>query len=210
MTQVKTCFDCKMFEVPNWVAYLNGENGPRGTPSHEALSVSYQGALEISAVAGQPSSLGRNYFCTPRLVEKSHLVMRGADLPKDHSIQLFTDASNEGWGAHLEQTSTKGSVVRQGNKATHKCSRAEGSFSGPSKVEGPVSEPNSVSCHRQLNSGDLRSPVEDHDLVPSLPDNTNGQTHSRVSECDGRPAVQVQPSSVRCSNRSVSFGSLLM
>ena len=32
-----------------------------------------------------------------------------ADLhPKDHSIQLFTEASNEGWGAHLEQTSTKG------------------------------------------------------------------------------------------------------
>ena len=36
-------------------------------------------------------------------------MMRGTDLhPKDHSIQLFTDASNEGWGAHLEQTSTKG------------------------------------------------------------------------------------------------------
>ena len=29
-------------------------------------------------------------------------VMKGADLhPKDHSIQLFTNASNEGWGAHL-------------------------------------------------------------------------------------------------------------
>ena len=36
-------------------------------------------------------------------------VMRGADLhPKDHSIQLFTDASNVGWGAHLDQSSTKG------------------------------------------------------------------------------------------------------
>ena len=37
-------------------------------------------------------------------------VMKGADLhPKDHSIQLFTkDASNEGWGTHLEQASTKG------------------------------------------------------------------------------------------------------
>ena len=35
-------------------------------------------------------------------------VMRGADLhPKDHSIQLFTDASNGGWGAHLDQSSTK-------------------------------------------------------------------------------------------------------
>ena len=30
-TQVKTCFDCKMFDVSNWVASLNGENGPRGT-----------------------------------------------------------------------------------------------------------------------------------------------------------------------------------
>ena len=36
-------------------------------------------------------------------------VMKGSDLhPKDHSIQLFTDASNEGWGAHLEQNSTQG------------------------------------------------------------------------------------------------------
>ena len=36
-------------------------------------------------------------------------VMKGSDLhPKDHSIQLFTDTSNEGWGAHLEQSSTQG------------------------------------------------------------------------------------------------------
>ena len=26
--QVKTCFDCKMFDVANWVASLNGKNGP--------------------------------------------------------------------------------------------------------------------------------------------------------------------------------------
>ena len=36
-------------------------------------------------------------------------VMKGADLHhKDHSIQLFTDAPNEGWGPHLDQSSTKG------------------------------------------------------------------------------------------------------
>ena len=35
--------------------------------------------------------------------------MKGADLhPTDHSIQLFTDASNEDWGAHIDQRSTKG------------------------------------------------------------------------------------------------------
>ena len=72
-TQVKTCFDCKMFDVANWVACLNGENGPRGMPLHEALSVSPQGALEISSVVGQSPSLDRNHFSTPRMVEDSDL-----------------------------------------------------------------------------------------------------------------------------------------
>ena len=70
-TQVKTCFDCKMFDVSNWVASLNGEDGPGGTPSHEALSISSQGALEISSVIGQPPSLDRGHFCTPGLVAES-------------------------------------------------------------------------------------------------------------------------------------------
>ena len=69
--------------------------------------------------------------------------------------------------------------------------------------------PNSSSCNGQLDSGsvykqtrgnslsrNVRSPVEDHDLVPPLSHNIKGQTHSRVSECDGRPPIQVQPSAV--------------
>ena len=55
---------------------------PEGV-SHEALSVSPQGALEISSVAGQPPSTKK--------------------------------------------------------KVTHKCSRVEGVFPGPSKFQGPVS-----------------------------------------------------------------------
>ena len=36
-------------------------------------------------------------------------MTKGVDLhPKDHNIQIFTDASNESWGAHLEQVFTKG------------------------------------------------------------------------------------------------------
>ena len=36
-------------------------------------------------------------------------VIKGADLhPKDHRIHIFTDTSNEGLGAHLEQISTQG------------------------------------------------------------------------------------------------------
>ena len=105
-------------------------------------------------------------------------------------------------------------MVRQGKKATHKCSRAEGGFSGPSKIQGLVSKPNSVSCNRQLNSSSLHkqarrnplgedvcSPVENHDLVPSSQDNIKSQAHSRVSECNGRLTVQVKPSPV---NRMVT------
>ena len=135
-------------------------------------------------------------------------VMTGADLhPKDHSIQLFTDAS-------LRPKFYQGSVVRSGKKASHKCPRIEGGLPGPSRLQGPVPESNSVGCDGQLNSGSLHqqtrgntlgrdvcSPVEDHDLVPSLSHNIESQAHSRVPECDGRPAIQVQPSAV---NRMVS------
>ena len=32
MLKVKTCFDCKMFDVANWVARLNREDGSGGMP----------------------------------------------------------------------------------------------------------------------------------------------------------------------------------
>ena len=105
-------------------------------------------------------------------------------------------------------------MVRLGKKATHKCPRIEGGLTGPSRLQGPVPEPNSASCYGQLNSGSLHqqtrrnslsrdvcSPVEDYDLVPSLSHNIESQAHSRVPECDGRPSVQVKPSAV---NRMVT------
>ena len=117
-------------------------------------------------------------------------------------------------GRSLRSKFYKGSVDGPGKKATHKRSRVEGGLPGPSKLQGPVPEPNSASCNGQLNSvgihkqmrrsslsRDVRSPVEDHDMVSSLSHNIKSQTHSRVSQCDGRPPVQVEPSAV---NRMVT------
>ena len=206
-TQVKTCFDCKMSDVANWVDCLNGEDGPGGTPSHEALSVSSQGALEISSVAGQPPSLNINHSCTSRLVAKSHKRderFRPSSQRPQHPT-LYRHLKRR-LGHSLRTNLYKGSVVRQGKKATHKCSRVVGGLAGPSKLQGPVSEPvlvamdKSTVVHKQTRrnslSRDVRSPVEDHDMVPSLSDNIKSQTHSRVSECDGRPSIQVEPTSV--------------
>ena len=78
-------------------------------------------------------------------------------------------------GRSLRSKFYKGSVVRPGKKATHKRPRIEGGLPGPSKLQGPVPEPNSASCNGQLNSGSLHKqtrrnslsrdvccPVEDH------------------------------------------------
>ena len=209
-TQVKTCFDCKMFDVTNWVARLNREDGPGGMPSYEALSVSPQGALEISSVVGQPPSSDRSHFSTPIVVVESHNHDERCRPPSQRpQYPTLYRRLKQRMGRSLRASLYKGSVVRQGKKATHKCSRTEGGFSGPAKFQGPVSKPNSVGCYGQLNSsslhkqtrrnplsGDVCSPVEDHDLVLSLPDNIKSQTHFRVSECDGRPSAQVEPSPV--------------
>ena len=201
-SQVKTWFDCKMFDVAYWVACLNRENGPRGMPSHEALSVSPQGALEISSVTGHPPSLDRNHFSTSRLVVKS-LKCDERCIPSSQTPQYPTLYKRR-LGRSLRSKFYKGTVVRSGKKATHKHSRVEGHLPGPSKLQGPVSEPNSQlnsgSLHKQTRrnslSRDVRSPVEDHDMVSSLSHNIKSLTHSRVSECDGQPPVQVERSGV--------------
>ena len=80
-------FDCKLFEGSNWVVHLNGEDGSGETPSHETLSVSPQGALEIFLVFGHPPSLVRDHFSSPRVVVKSRKCYEGhRPSPQDHSI----------------------------------------------------------------------------------------------------------------------------
>ena len=142
--QVKTCFDCKMFDVANWVASLNGENGPGGTSSHEALSVSSQGALEISSVARQPPSLDRSHCSPPGLVAKSlkhdERCRPSSQRPQYPTLYRRLKRRLE---PSLRPKFYKGSVVRSGKKATHKI---EGGLPGPSRLQGPVPEPNSVSC----------------------------------------------------------------
>ena len=170
----------------------------------------------------------RNHFSTPRLVGKS-LKNDERCRPSSQRPQYPTlyRRLKRRLGCSLRSKFYKRSVVRPGKKATHKRCRVEGGLPGPLKLQGPVPEPNSASCNGQLNtrslhkqtrrnslSRDVRSSVEDHDMVSSLSHNIKSQTHSRVSECDGRPPVQVEPSLVNrmvtASNTYVSSGSLLM
>ena len=141
-------------------------------------------------------------------------VMRGADLhPKDHRIQLFTDPSNEGWGAHLDQNSTKG-LWSDWEKRLHinilelkAVSLALRSFKDQCQNQTVLVATDNSTVVAYINkqggthSAEMCAPVEDHDMVSPLSHNIKSQTHSRVSECDGRPPDQVEPSAV---NRMVT------
>ena len=132
-------------------------------------------------------------------------------------------------GGHLNPSSSKGLWSDGENKATHKCSRVEGGLPGYSKLQGPVSEPNSASCNGQLNSGSLHkqttsnapsgdvcTPVEDHDVVPSLSHNIKTR---HIPGCLNVMAKLLSRSTqfsqngqyiCRCSNRSVKSSPHLM
>ena len=88
MLKVKTCFDCKMFDVSNWVAHLSGEDGPGGTPSHETFSVSPQGPLEIFLVFGHPPSLVSDFSAYLKWQNPAN-AMKGADLHPYTTVSKF-------------------------------------------------------------------------------------------------------------------------
>ena len=97
--------------------FFNGENGPGGTPSHEALSVSPQGELEISSVTGQPPSLVRSRCSTLRLVAKS-LKRDERCRPSSQTPQYLTlyIRLKRRLGRSLRLKFYKGSVVRPGKR----------------------------------------------------------------------------------------------
>ena len=63
-------------------------------PSHGALSVSPQGALEMSSVIGNYSSLVRHHFSSPRMVARS-LKHDERCRPSSQRPQLFTDVDRQ-------------------------------------------------------------------------------------------------------------------
>ena len=112
-------------------------------------------------------------------------VMNGADLqPKDHNIQIVTDASNEVWGAHLEQVSTKG-LWSDREKRLHinvlelkSDSLAQKRFKDQCQYQTVLVATDNSTVRAYINK-------QNHDLVPSIPDNHKNQAHSRVIDCDG-------------------------
>ena len=58
-----------------------------------------------------------------------------------HALQIFTDESKEGWGAHLnEHNGMQWNLVPLRKQATYKLSGTKDGLSGPKRVPRPLSE----------------------------------------------------------------------
>ena len=83
-------------------------------------------------------------------LEESNVLLGQPLHPLKHALQILTDASKEGWGAHLE-----GNLVPSRKQVAHKPLRAKNSFSSSKRVSNPLLQQDSSDSYRQHNSGCL-------------------------------------------------------
>ena len=125
-----------------------GDEGMETPPPNDSFQAS-----RSSPVGGRLRSFRRDWLTNKCSDNVLNIITNGYFFPFISKQNLLRGPLIQ--SGYKPPTSAKGLWSDREIKATHKCSRAEGGFSGPSQVQGPVSKRNSVSCHRQLNSGSL-------------------------------------------------------
>ena len=75
--------------------------------------------------------------------------------PLKHALQIFTDASKEGWGAHSNEHTARGTWSHPEGKLHYQLSGTIGGLSGPKRVPRPLSEQYSSGSYKLHYSGCL-------------------------------------------------------
>ena len=194
----------KEAHVTNWKHGFNGEDNTIGSSAYEATSMVSEDTLEVSSVAGYPST------CVPGSQTASSVVdqcfkfeeefptsSEGVQSPSIH--RCFPKRL----GGSFRASHSQWSVESGGVKTSHKHARTKSSVSSFKIIRKSASESKSADFHRQLFSGCLskqtgRHPfsrnvypnLENHGLDKCQGDPDSGKTHSRESQCPGRFSVE--------------------
>ena len=96
--------------VPNRPAYSNRKTGSPGETPHETHPVAPKATLESSRIPGKGDSGSKVPSPTPSMVDQGDKCLNRTALAPFESCrtQIFTDASKEGWGAHLGDFTARG------------------------------------------------------------------------------------------------------
>ena len=152
-------------------------------------------------------------------------VLRGQPLhPLQHALQVFTEASNEGWGAHLGESTARGVWSGPEGKLHINFLELKAVLLALKELRASLQEPDCSNCNRQHNCGLLHKqggryeirlslcpPLETSVLVPSQGNSPAGQTYSGSLECDSRQVLQTQSSDPnRVVSRSAGIQSVVL
>ena len=148
-------------------------------------------------------------------LEESNVLLGQPLRPLKHALQIFTDASKEGWGAHLDEHTARGTWSLPESKLHINHIELKAVF---------LDLKDSTDSYRQHNSGCLYQQrggdevglsvcptVENPVLVYQTAGNPQGTSHPRPAERDSRQAIQTWPDhSNRVVTSSRSFSSYML
>ena len=173
-------------------------SSPRPT-AYETHTVASQEQLASTRGAGK--SYSNPQVTTPpfkMVVRRGQCSPRPALTPNKVCSAIFTDASKEGWGAHLNERTARGFWSLPESKLP----RTKSSLFSSKRVPRPLHRPDSLGGDRQHHSGvlhkqggrhevgtPLRSIVEDPDLVFQEAGDSQGLTHPRSPKRGSRQAI---------------------
>ena len=130
-------------------------------------------------------------------------VLQGQPLhPLRHALQIFTDASKEGWGAHLNEFTARGAWSVPGSKLHINYLELKAVFLALKEFQDlcvdkmvlVATDNTTVVAYKQARRHEVGPTVcptvENLDLVFPATSDTKSPTHSRPLECDSRQAIQ--------------------
>ena len=103
--------------VPHRSTHSNRKTSPPRATSHEAHTVALEKQLEGPRVTRKGDPVPNSLH--PHLrwwLEESNVLLGQPLHPLKHALQIFTDASKEGWGAHLDEHTARGTWSLPENK----------------------------------------------------------------------------------------------
>ena len=173
-------------------AYGNGETSVGRSSSYEAFSVAPKAALACSRNSRKSYSVTPISPSAPRWVVGQEQCPSGTTIaPLQHALQVFTDASNEGWGAHLGDSTARG-VWSNTESHLHINLTVKSCSSGPQEFRASLQgldcahsngQHNCSLLHQQRGRYEIRlslcPPLETSVLVSPQKNSAEGSTHTR-------------------------------
>ena len=194
--------------VPDGPSYSNGKTGAPGQTSYETHSVAPQKTLEVPRITGKEISVPRTLHPHLHWWTKETNVFLGQPLhPLRHALQNFTDASKEGWGAHLGDFTASGTWSVPESQLHINFLELKAVLLALKRfqhmVQGKVvliaTDNTTVVAYINkeggMRSGSLCALLWRLLCWCNLRRCSKGQTHTRSSECDCRQIVSTSPNS---------------